>query len=104
MTDDGLAVKTEQELGPSHPPRETRGQHDRCRHPRPQRKGPAESSRGARAVRLRSLLGGCLDGPLAEYLEEVLLVLLRALEVGLHVNTVGALLRRGLNRCRVGRL
>src|SRR5215831_5351540 len=56
----------------------------------PKRKGPAESLRGARAVRLRSLLGGCLDGPLAEYLEEVLLVLLRALQIGLHVDALGA--------------
>src|SRR5215471_4548355 len=70
----------------------------------PKRKGPAESLRGARAVRLRSLLGGCLDGPLAEYLEEVLLVLLRALQVGLHVDAVGALLRCSLDRRRVGRL
>src|SRR5262245_56292274 len=70
----------------------------------PQRKGPAESLRGARAVRVPSLLGCCLDGPLAEYLEEMLFVLHGTLEIRLHVDAVGPLLRRGLDRRRVRRL
>src|SRR5262245_63315852 len=70
----------------------------------PKRKGPAESLRGARAVRVPSLLGCCLDGPLAEYLEEMLFVLHGALEIRLHVDAVGPLLRRGLDRRRVRRL
>src|SRR5258705_2254793 len=68
-------------------------------------KAPRTQIRGAGQNRLPSLLGGRrLDGPLGEDLEQVLLVFLGALEVRLDVDTVRALLLRGLDRCRVGRL
>src|SRR5882724_5350316 len=68
-------------------------------------KAPRKQIRGARKNRLPSLLGGRrLDCPLGEDLEQVLLVLLRALEVWLDIDAIRALLRRRLDRCRVGSL
>src|SRR5438445_1442928 len=71
----------------------------------PKKEAPRTHARGASRCREGSLLcGSRLHGPLGEDPQEMLLVLDRALEIGLHVDAVGGFLGRGLDRGCVGGL
>src|SRR5207244_6257992 len=69
------------------------------------KEAPRTHAQGASKCRDGSLLCGCrLHGPLGEDPEEMLFVLDRALEIRLHVDALGGLLGRGLDRGGVGGL
>src|SRR5439155_3210430 len=74
--------------------------------PRPKKENPAGVPRGVSGLTPASLEGSrrCFDGAPREDLEQVALVLLGALEVSLDVDSVGRLLRRGLDGGGVERL
>src|SRR3990167_676728 len=70
-----------------------------------EKESPADPSiRGARKSETGLLLRGGLDGALGEDLQQVRLVLHRALQVGLDVHAVGRLLGSRLDRRRIKRL